>query len=126
MKFETIENLIVWQKARTLTVETFAALKKAQDDVVKELLQKAPITIMNIIAEAYEKPSKKELIDTLYTAKGACGPYRSLLHLAVEMWHVDSSTHHSLINTSLDVTKLLAGFIKKLKEVKAATAEASA
>jgi four helix bundle protein len=85
MKFESIENLIVWQKARTLAVETFAAFKSAQEGVLKELIQRAPVMIMNTIAEAYERPSKKELIDSLYVAKIACGPCRSMFHMAVEM-----------------------------------------
>jgi hypothetical protein len=37
---------------------------------------------------------------------------------------IDNATHHKLVDASLDVTKLLAGFIKKLKEAtKAAPAE---
>jgi hypothetical protein len=58
------------------------------------------------------------LIDSLYVAKIACGPCRSMFHMAVEMWQIDSATHHKLIDASLDVTKLLAWFIKKLKEQK--------
>lgn len=119
MKFESIENLIVWQKARTLAVESFAACKDAQEGTLKEWIQRQVIMIMNTIAEAYEKPSKKELIDSLYIAKIACGPCRSMFHLAVEMGQIDNTTHRKLIDASLDVTKLLAGFIKKLKEQKA-------
>jgi hypothetical protein len=43
-----------------------------------------------------------------------------MLHLSVELGLIDNATHHKLIDASLDVTKLLAGFIKKLKEQKAA------
>ncbi|MEI8092203.1 MAG: hypothetical protein WCG98_08715 [bacterium] len=51
MKFENIENLIVRQKAKTLTLETIAELHDAKDAIVKERLSKSCITIMNTIAE---------------------------------------------------------------------------
>lgn len=69
MKFESIENLIVWQKARTLTVETFAAFQSVKEEIIKDMLLRNCITIMNTIGEAYEKPTRKDLIDTLYAAK---------------------------------------------------------
>lgn len=124
MKFESIENLIVWQKARTLAVESFAAFQSVKEEVIKDMLLRNCVTIMSTIAEAYERPTRKELIDELYNAKWKCGACRSMLHLSVELWLIDNATHHKLIDASLDVTKLLAGFIKKLKEApKAAPAE---
>ncbi len=118
MKFESIENIIVWQKARTLGVQTHAIIENVKDAELKRKLWKETITIMNTIAEWYEKPTKKDLIDSLYTAKWYCGKYRSMLHMVMELGFIDNTTHQNLMNASLDVTKLLAGFIKKLKEVK--------
>ena len=118
MKFESIENLIVWQKARTLTVEAVAAFQSVKEEIIKNMFLTSCIMIMNTIGEAYEKPSRKELIDNLYAAKWTCGACRSMLHLSVELGLIDNATHHKLIDASLDVTKLLAWFIKKLKEQK--------
>ena len=124
MKFESIENLIVWQKARTLAVESFAAFQSVKEEIIKDMLLRNCITIMSTIAEAYERPTRKELIDELYNAKWKCGACRSMLHLSVELGLIDNATHHKLIDASLDVTKLLAWFIKKLKEApKAAPTE---
>ena len=69
MKFESIENLIVWQKARTLTVEAVAAFQSVKEEIIKNMFLTSCIMIMNTIGEAYEKPSRKELIDNLYAAK---------------------------------------------------------
>ena len=69
MKFESIENLIVWQKARTLTIEAIAAFHSSNDELIKEMMTSNCISIMNTIAEAYERPSRKELIEDLYAAK---------------------------------------------------------
>jgi len=41
-----------------------------------------------------------------------------MLHMVMELGFIDNTSHQNLMNASLDVTKLLAGFIKKLKEVK--------
>jgi hypothetical protein len=51
MKFENIENLIVWQKARTLALETSTALGNIKDETLKECLRKSCIAIMNTIAQ---------------------------------------------------------------------------
>ena len=124
MKFESIENLIVWQKARTLTIEAIAVFHWSNDELIKDMITRNCISIMNTIAEAYERPSRKELIEDLYAAKWTCGACRSMLHLSVELGLIDNATHHKLIDASLDVTKLLAWFIKKLKEApKVAPAE---
>jgi four helix bundle protein len=69
MKFESIENLIVWQKARTFAVESINAFQSVKEEIIKDLLLRNVITIMNTIGEAYEKPTRKELIDELYNAK---------------------------------------------------------
>jgi four helix bundle protein len=117
MKFETIENIIVWQKAKTLTLEMYEIFKDKQNDTLPKELIKKGLLIMNTIAEGYEKTGKKELIESLYIAKRACGPCRSLIHLSLDAGLLEISQHHRLIDASMDVTKLLAGFIKKLKEV---------
>jgi len=51
MKFESIENIIVWQKARTLGVQTHAIIENVKDAELKRKLWKETITIMNTIAE---------------------------------------------------------------------------
>ena len=116
MKFESIENLIVRQKAKTLCLETYAALDWAKDCIVKDRLLSTCIDITSGIAMAYEMPSRKELIKSLQDCSQVTGATRSLLHLWIELGLIGPPTHHKLIDLSLDVTKLLKGFIKKLRE----------
>ncbi len=116
MKFENIENIIVWQKAKTLALETSASLVNCKDPLLKEMTRKSAITLMNTIAEWFEKKNKKELSDCLYFTKEICGAYRSMVHLCLELGFLDASSHQKLIDASIDVTKLLCGFIKRIRE----------
>ena len=72
MKFETIENIIVWQKAKTLTLQAYEALHDTQDNIIKTNLLQTCLLIVNTIAQGYEKTGKKDLIDDLYLAKRSC------------------------------------------------------
>ena len=116
MRFESIENLIVRQKARTLFLEVCAAMEPAKDCIVKNRLLSTCIDITSGIAMAYEMPTRKELIKSLQDCCQLTGATRSLIHLSIELGLIEPPTHHKLIDLSLDVTKLLKGFIKKLKE----------
>ena len=69
---------------------------------------------MNNIAEGFERQSNKELKQFLYIAKGSCGEVRSMLYIADELNYVTKSDLNIAHNLSIEISKLLSGFIKTL------------
>lgn len=72
MKIERFEDIIAWQKARDLTLLLYGLFKSSRDFSFRDQILRASISIMNNIAEGFERKSNKELKQLLFIAKGSC------------------------------------------------------
>jgi four helix bundle protein len=115
MKIEKFEDIIAWQKAKTLTLDVYVSLKDCRDYSFRDQIQRAATSIMNNIAEGFERRTNREMIQYLFIAKGSCGEVRSMLHLGLELKYLTSDQYDRMLSISLDASKLLSGFIKSLK-----------
>lgn len=60
MKIEKFEDIIAWQKAGKLTIEIYQQFKNCRDFSFTNQIQRAVISIMNNIAEGFERQTNKE------------------------------------------------------------------
>ena len=58
--------------------------------------------------------SNKDFKKFLYISKGSCGEVRSMLYLAKELNYINQNAFNDLYNQSIEISKILAGFIKTL------------
>ncbi len=114
MKIEKFEDVIAWKKSRGLTLSVYGAFKNCRDFSFKNQIERAAVSVMNNIAEGFERQTNKELKNFLYIAKGSCGEVRSMLGLALELNYLNKSVADSLIDASTEVSRVLSGFIKTL------------
>ena len=114
MKVERFEDIIAWQKAKELTVIIYKKFEGSKDYSFKDQIQRASVSIMNNIAEGFERQSNKEFRYFLYVAKGSCAEVRSMLYLACELNFIEEKEVDDLISTSIEISKILTGFIKTL------------
>ena len=114
MNIERFEDVIAWKKAQQLTLIVYREFKILRDFSFKDQIQRAVISIGNNIAEGFERQTNKELIHFLYIAKGSCGEVRSMLYIALELGYIAKSKFQEMYNLSYEVSRILAGFIKKL------------
>lgn len=114
MKIEKFEDIIAWQKSRELVLECYQIFKNTKDYSFKDQIQRASISIMNNIAEGFERKGDREFRHFLYISKGSCGEVRSMLYLALELKYINQSEFDSLSEKSLEISKILSGFIKTL------------
>ena len=70
MKIEKFEDIISWQKARLLTIDIYNTFKNSKDFGYKNQIERASVSIMNNIAEGFERRSNKEFRQFLFIAKG--------------------------------------------------------
>jgi four helix bundle protein len=115
MKIEQFEDILAWQKAKTLTLKIYSLLKNSKDYGFKDQICRAPVSIMNNIAEGFERKSDNEFKHFLFIAKGSCGEVRSMLYLANELKYISKVDYEELLGLSSEVSKILSGLIKSLK-----------
>jgi four helix bundle protein len=114
MKIEKFEDIIGWQKAKVLTVKIYEIFYESRDFGFKDQIQRASVSIMNNIAEGFERKSNKEFKQFLFIAKGSCGEVRSMLVLAKELHKIKENESKILIEISEEISKILSGLIKTL------------
>ena len=114
MKIERFEDIIAWQKAKELTVKIYYLFDTSKDYSFKNQIQRASVSIMNNIAEGFERKSNAEFKQFLYIAKGSCGEVRSMLILSRELHKIDKVESDNLIAQAEEISKILSGFIKTL------------
>lgn len=114
MAIRTFEDIIAWQKSKELTTEVYGYFKNTRDYSFRDQIQRASVSIMNNIAEGFERKSNKELKQFLFISKGSCGEVRSMLHLASELEYLTKEISSKLSDKSIEISKMLSGFIKQL------------
>lgn len=90
------ENLRIWQEARALAgvvYRAFGAGSPAERDFgFRDQIQRASASVMNNIAEGFERHSSTEFAHFLNIAKASCGEMRSMLYLAEDLQYTTSET----------------------------------
>jgi len=85
MKIEKFEDIVAWQKSGELSLSIYEAFKDNSDFAFKNQIQRAVVSIMNNIAEGFERKGNKEFKHFLFIAKGSCGEVKSMLYLALKL-----------------------------------------
>jgi len=113
-KFEDIE---IWQKARKLCNEIYSSTLKGsfeKDFKLRDQINGSSGSIMDNIAEGYERDGKLEFRQFLSIAKGSCGEVRSQLYRALDRKHITSEEFNTLKLQAEEISKQLKGFMNYL------------
>ena len=114
MKIDKFEDIIAWQKAKDLTFLLYKIFQKNRDFGFRDQIQRASVSIMNNTAEGFERRGDKEFKYFLFIAKGSSGEVISMLHLALELKYISKNEFDETYNLSVEISKMLSGFIKTL------------
>jgi four helix bundle protein len=114
MKIDRFEDILAWQKAKTMTLNIYESVKNIKDIAFRDQICRASLSLMNNIAEGFERKSDNEFKHFLFIAKGSCGEVRSMLYLAKELSYFPEKQCLCLMNTSLEISKMISGLIKTL------------
>lgn len=114
MKFEDAD---IWIDARDLCREIYEIsehLPFKNDFKFKEQIRSSSASIMDNIAEGFERGGNKEFIQFLYIAKGSCGETRSQLHRAYDIKYINREKYKTLCEKCILISKKISGFIHYL------------
>lgn len=114
MPIERFEDIKAWQKSKDLSVAIYRSFENSRDFGFKDQIQRASVSVMNNIAEGFERKGNKEFAYFLYVAKASCGEVRSMLILAKELGKLEEKEFALLFKQAEEVSKIISGFIKVL------------
>ena len=118
-KLGKFEDLSIFQMARDLCKEVYAITKEGEfqkDSRFVQQIHASAGSVMDNIAEGFERDGNKEFINFLYIAKGSCGEVRSQIIRASDAGFIDNETATRLYNDCVNLSKAIAKFITSLRE----------
>jgi four helix bundle protein len=84
---ERFEDLVAWQKARSLTAKVYqltAMGSFGRDFALRDQIRRACVSVMSNIAEGFERGRPAEFHQFLSVAKGSCAELRAQLYVSFD------------------------------------------
>ena len=114
------EDLRIWNETRDLvkvTYNTFSNESLAKKDFgFRSQIQRASISIMNNIAEGFERGGDAEFARFLTMAKGSCGEVRSLLYVAEDLKYISNQEVERIQAMTVSISKGIYTLINHLRK----------
>src|SRR5690606_38591971 len=114
---QSYKDLIVWQRAIDLTLEIYTVTKIFPQDErfgLVSQLRRAGVSIASNIAEGRHRSGTKDYIRFLRIALGSVAELETQLTIAHKLGLIVEKDFSSIMNLSLEITKMLKVLIGKL------------
>lgn len=119
VKIERFEDLEVWQNARLLCQKVEVLYSKgtfAKDFELKNQINASSGSVMDNIAEGFERDGKNEFINFLGYSKGSAGETKSQLYRALDRKHITEDEFLVCGDLATIIGKQLGNFIRYLNQ----------
>jgi four helix bundle protein len=117
--YTRFEELEIWQESRRLSLQVFnmtANGNVAKDFRFKDQIRSAAGSVMDNIAEGFERSSRLEFVNFLSFSKGSCGEVRSQIYRAIDQQYFTEEPSKILLNDYEKLAAKIAGFIAYLNK----------
>ena len=119
MTIKRFEDLEIFKMAREMSKRIFALTLNQpfnSDYLFVHQIIAASGSIMDNIAEGFERDGNKEFKQFLYIAKGSCGETRSQIIRATDCGYIDNEQAKEIYEELVKLSRAIATMIKSLKE----------
>lgn len=110
------EDLSIWLEARRLVNATYRSYAGCQDYAFREQAQRAALSVMNNIAEGFEKATRKDFGSYLDRAKGSAGEVRSMTYAAQDLGYLSDTVANALRDAFEQLSKSIAAFTRHIRK----------
>lgn len=119
-KVESFEDLWIWQEARTLVQDIYTDFGKdtpaARDYGFRGQIQTAGISIMNNIAEGFERTTDADKARFFDIAKGSAGEVRSMYYVAEDVGYTSSAVALQRREKAIKISKGIAALTARFRK----------
>lgn len=119
MKISRFEDLEIWKEARALhklIIELTSKEPFSKDFQLRNQIRASSGSIMDNIAEGFERGGNKEFIQFLSIAKGSCGETRSQSYRTFDSSYITNENLDELILRSTRISKKISNLMSYLKK----------
>ncbi len=117
--FKTFEDIQAWQKARELSKSIGKIIdegKFKRNFSLMDQVERSSGSIMDNIAEGFERGGNREFLQFLYISKGSCGEFRSQLYRAIDRDYITQEEFTCLYALAKDIISMIQKLINYLEE----------
>lgn len=118
-KINQFEDLEIWQLAREICNDIYniaLSTELKNDYKLYNQINGASGSVMDNIAEGFERNGNREFIQFLSIAKGSCGETRSQLYRILDRKYINEEQFKNLKNKCLTLSKKISSFITYLSK----------
>ncbi len=118
---QRFEDLEIWIKARILSAKVYPLtfIEPIHSDFrLKDQMRGSSGSIMDNIAEGFERGSKLEFINSLTISKGEIGELKSQIYRCLDNHYIPQELFDELYSLADEITKMITGFISYLNKSK--------
>lgn len=114
---QKFEDILAWQKARELSKKIYELTRLesfSRDYKLRDQIHSSSGSVMDNIAEGFERGSNKEFIQFLYISKGSVGELKSQLYRAFDQKYITEDSFKSTFNNAEEIGGMIGGLINYL------------
>ncbi|MEM8867401.1 MAG: four helix bundle protein [Verrucomicrobiota bacterium] len=111
---EQFEDLRIWQESRVLANEIADSMVDCRNFSFRDQIERASTSVMNNIAEGFERRTAKDFGHFLDIAKASAGEVRSMLYLAEDRKLIPAASARALREKSRILSSRIAAFRRRL------------
>jgi four helix bundle protein len=111
------EDIIAWQKARVLCQRIFEYINRgdfARDFKLRDQINSSSGSVMDNIAEGFERDGKNEFRQFLSISKASCGEVQSQLYRALDRNYLSKEEFQSMYTECSQINKMIAKLMQYL------------
>ena len=113
---DNYQDLIAWQKARTLALNVCRCTRRFPKDEIYGLssqIRHAAVSVPSNIAEGKERYSQREFVQFLYHARGSLLELETQLSIARDLEYIDLPEFEKLESETGELGRILNGLINR-------------
>lgn len=119
MQVFSFEELIIWKEARVIVKDIYSIFEQSRDYDFKSQINRAAISIMNNIAEGFDRnknaEDRKQFRNFLNYSYGSCGEVRSMLYMAEDLGYLLPSEAQVLRTKCYSLSCKIIAFMNTLR-----------
>jgi len=119
LRYKSVEDVPVWKKAHTLTLQVYKVTRKFPRHEIYGLtsqLRRASSSVPANIVEGFSKNTTKELIQFLYNARASCAEVLYHMRLAFDLKYLSEKEYKIFKDGYNEVGKQINGWINSLRK----------